>query len=134
MKEALNAGLLPPEYYALGEQRAGDISPDLLMLRAENDESDAGANGGTAKVAVAESPPVVQIHQEAATELAFYLARQRSLVIRHTTGDRMVAILEIVSPANKHTRNSLEDFITRSSCPGPQPSRCVAWTVGFQAS
>jgi hypothetical protein len=116
LQEALNAGRLPPEYYALGEQRADDISPDLLTLHAEDEGGDeiGGGTGGTAgMVAVAESPPAVRIHLEAEADLAFYLARQRSLVIRHSTGDRIVAILEIVSPANKHTRKSMEDFVDK---------------------
>jgi len=32
---ALNGGLLPEDYYALGEQRSGDVSPDVLTLHAE---------------------------------------------------------------------------------------------------
>jgi len=116
LKEALNAGRLPSEYYALGEQRSGDISPDLLTLRTQDDngdESEVSASGEGGMVAVAESPPRVRIHLEAEADLAFYRARQRSLVIRHATGDRIVAILEIVSPANKHTRQSLEDFVEK---------------------
>ena len=116
LKEALNAGRLPPKYYALGEQRAEEISPDLLTLREEDetgDESVGGSVSGPGMVAVVESPPAVRIHQEAEADLAFYLARQRSLVIRHATGDRIVALLEIVSPANKHTRQSMEDFVEK---------------------
>src|SRR5438270_695558 len=33
IKEALNAGLLPPDYYALTEQHAGGIEPDVLTLK-----------------------------------------------------------------------------------------------------
>ena len=33
LKEALNAGLLPPAYYALGEQRSGDIGPTICRSR-----------------------------------------------------------------------------------------------------
>jgi hypothetical protein len=116
LKERLNAGLLPSPYYALGEQRAGEITPDVLALHANEDEfgdsasqwADGIATNGL--VAVAEAPPQVQLAQEALDNLAFYLARQRTLVIRHSSGDRIVALVEIVSPANKHTQRTLEEF------------------------
>jgi hypothetical protein len=77
LQEALNAGRLPPEYYALGEQRAEDVSPDLLTLHAEDEGSDenGGGTGHTVgMVAVAESPPAVRIHLEAEPDLAFSVA------------------------------------------------------------
>jgi hypothetical protein len=86
LRNALNCGLLPGSYYALGEQRAG--------------------------VAVAEAPPQVRISQEA-VDAAFYASRQRTSVIRHTTGDRIVAMIEIVSPANKHGRDPVQDFVRK---------------------
>ena len=46
-------------------------------------------------------------------DAAFYLARRRTLVIRHATGDRVVALVEIVSPANKHNRGAVEDFVEK---------------------
>jgi hypothetical protein len=119
LSDALNARL-PEEYYALGEQRSGDIEPDVLTLAIEEDRPRSDdvqylpteANGGM--VAVAEAPPRVSITQDAAEDLAFYLARQRDVVIRHVSGDRVVALIEIVSPANKHTRQTLEDFVDKA--------------------
>lgn len=115
LKEALNEGLLPEPYYALGEQRAGDTGPDLLALHETNSEvgSFASADDAGGMVAVADAPPLVLFAQEARLDAAFYLAKQRSLVIRHATGDRIVALVEIVSPANKHSRNSVEDFVDK---------------------
>lgn len=62
LKEALNAGLLPPDFYALSEQRAGETIPDVLALHAQrrdvprpDDSAPAGA------VAVAEAPPHVSV-------------------------------------------------------------------------
>ncbi len=117
LKEALNAGLLPRPYYALGDQRSGDISPDLLTLRAEEEAETTSSDGvsaatenGNGMIAVAEAPPAVRLEQEAESEAAFYLAKRRSLVIRHVTGDRIVALIEIVSTANKHNAATVEDF------------------------
>jgi hypothetical protein len=70
-------------------------------------------DGQTGLIAVAEAPPHVQILQEAVEEIAFYLERRRTLVIRHASGDRIVALVEIVSPANKHTRQTLDDFVDK---------------------
>lgn len=115
LQEALNAGLLPAPYYAQSEQRAGNIQPDLLALRETNGDAELAesprGNGGL--VAVAEAPPRVHLAQEASLEAAFYLAKRRSLVIRHATGDRIVALVEIVSPANKHTHSAVEDFLDK---------------------
>jgi hypothetical protein len=46
-------------------------------------------------------------------DAAFYLAKRRTLVIRHATGNRIVALVEIVSPANKHNRSAVEDFVEK---------------------
>jgi hypothetical protein len=35
LRNVLNGGLLPEGYYALGEQRSGDVSPDVVTLHAE---------------------------------------------------------------------------------------------------
>jgi hypothetical protein len=113
LQESLNGGILPDPYYALGEQRAGDTGPDLLALRETNGRETRSESGGNRLVAVAEAPPKVYQTHEASLEAAFYLAKQRTLVIRHATGDRIVALVEIVSPANKHNQSAVEDFVKK---------------------
>lgn len=119
IKEALNEGLLPEPYYALGEQRSGDIGPDVLALKTSAEEDVVDAVGGGAGdsanglVAVAESPPRVRISQEADEDIAFYLRRQRSVVVRHGSGDRIVSLVEIVSRANRHSLETLDDFVDK---------------------
>ncbi len=118
LQKALNDRRLPPDYYALGEQRAGDLGPDVLTLHSDDEPTpderfsrpSADRDGGL--IALAEAPPKVSITQDA-EDLAFYLARQRNVVIRHTSGDRVVAIIEIVSPANKHTQRAINDFVDK---------------------
>jgi hypothetical protein len=39
-----------------------------------------------------------------------YGVRRRTLAIRHVSGHRLVAMIEIVSPANKDRQGSLDDF------------------------
>src|SRR4051794_25165101 len=83
LQEALNEGVLPQPYYALGEQRAGDTGPDLLALRSADAgtaaESAAKGTNDEGMVAVAEAPPRVHLAQEASLEAAFYLAKRRTL-------------------------------------------------------
>src|SRR5205809_8143781 len=80
LQASLNTGLLPSTYYALGEQRSGEISPDLLTLQVEADEpgieeanttsSSSGCDNGM--IAVAEALPHVRLEQEAESEAAVY--------------------------------------------------------------
>jgi hypothetical protein len=52
----------------------------------------------------------MRLSVEALSEAGFYRQRRRTLVIRHATGDRVVALLEIVSPANKHSADDVDQF------------------------
>lgn len=106
LQEALNGGLLPPDYYSLVEQQtvrededASRRVADLLTLHA------SPSRGGFAPLpaiqgglALAEAPPKVR-HR--ATREPDYHAQRRTLAIRHVSGHRLVAVVEIVSPANK---------------------------------
>src|SRR6516162_9030995 len=60
LKTTLNSGLLPAGYYALAEQIAGRIGPDVLTLQSPQ-PSEGGPSGDTAgAVAVAAAPPKVR--------------------------------------------------------------------------
>jgi hypothetical protein len=69
IRRVLNRGLLPPDYFALAEQIAGGIGPDV---------------------------------------------RQRTIVIRHASGHRIVALIEILSPGNKSNRHGLRAFLDKA--------------------
>jgi hypothetical protein len=114
LRNALNGGLLPPPYYAQAEQIAGPLGPDVLALEAAdpshlpNGFPSAGGGG----LAVAVSPPRPRLAGEA--EMDDYLVKRRTLVIRHASGDRIVALVEIVSPGNKSSRHALRSFVEKS--------------------
>ncbi|MFK7818877.1 MAG: DUF4058 family protein [Planctomycetaceae bacterium] len=113
LKESLNASHLPEPYYALGEQRSGDFGPDVLVLRTNDEDATGGTDSdsvGSDLVATATTPPRVQIAQEAVEDIVFLLMKQRHISIRHTNDDRAIAIIEIVSPANRHSIETLNDF------------------------
>jgi hypothetical protein len=61
--------------------------------------------------AFADAPPRVR-HQR--TIEASARARRRSLAIRHVSGHRLVALHEIVSPANKDRRKHVSEFVAKA--------------------
>lgn len=109
----LNRGLLPADYYAMAEQRAWSIFPDVLTLRAPSppDRDDGGPSGGA--VSVAQAPPKASLVMTP-DEHKIQRLRQNRLVIRHVSRHQVIAIAEIVSPANKDREESVADFVEKS--------------------
>lgn len=107
IKRALNQGRLPGDYYALVEQLAGGRWPDVLTLQGlpREEAHSLEPEGG---VLLAEAPPQVQFRLKAEGDL--YAAKASAVVIRHVSGHRVVAVLEVVSPGNKSSRAALEQF------------------------
>src|ERR1700722_13386542 len=94
IKRALKRGLLPKGYYVMAEQFGGDIgAPDVLTLQAADKEPPSeGPLSGTATLT--ESPPAVQVRTTIQRDP--YTRVQRTLVIRHTSDDRIVAMIEVL--------------------------------------
>ncbi len=121
IKRALNAGILPPGFYALAEQIAGGLGPDVLTLEGpvvngedgEHGEEDArSSGGGPAAVAIAERPPKVRLH--AKSEVDQYARKASAIAIRHSSNHRVVAMIEIVSPGNKNSRHAVSKFVSKA--------------------
>jgi hypothetical protein len=115
---ALNRGVLPADYYALPEQFAAGFGPDVLTLQETGDDN--GASGGdprdiptSGETAVQLVPPKLQPVAE--TDMQFYRRKQKALVVRQVSGDRIVAVIEIVSPGNKAARNPLHAFVAKAA-------------------
>src|SRR5438094_3862061 len=108
IRKALNGGLLPEGYYALAEQHAGRAIADVLTLHVEpvsnEPKASPSAPGGPT---VAEAPPRTRRKQVAGPTS---LGRRRTLAVRHVSGHRLVALVEIVSPANKDRLRHVEEF------------------------
>lgn len=125
VKRALNGGLLPPHYYALAEQQAGAFGPDVLTLQGssddEPDENAAGTddddgpsgppNGGDGNLLVAEP----KIAPTAVTDTEFYRRKKSHVAVRHVSDDRVVAVVEIVSPGNKSGKAAMSKFLEKAS-------------------
>jgi len=108
LKESLNAGILPDGYYAMSEQHAGQIIPDVLALERHDVEPEGRMHPGAVAIAVA--PPRTKI-QHSLEEHTPYRLRQKTLTIRATGSDRLVAIIEIASPSNKDRVQSVNEFV-----------------------
>jgi hypothetical protein len=112
IKRTLKRGLLPKGYYVMAEQIGGDLgAPDVLTLQAtaHKDEADASLSG---TATLTESPPVV--HARATIPRDSYARMQRSVVIRHTSDDRIVAMIEVVSAGNKASRHAMRSFLDKA--------------------
>lgn len=120
IRRQLNGGLLPDRYYALAEPQggfavAGDggegpeedgdaddpfggrrFEGDLLTLHHGDrpaEESPSGEGG----IAVAERPPRATV----TAPLSLTYRGPRRIAVRHRSGDRTVALVEIASPGNR---------------------------------
>jgi hypothetical protein len=111
LRNALNEGLLPQGYYALAEQHAGRAIADVLTLHASPEPAGpAWPPPDTGGIAVAEAPPRVWLKQ---TVEPAAVARRRSLAIRHVSGHRLIALIEIISPANKDRNQHIDELVEK---------------------
>jgi hypothetical protein len=111
LARALNRGVLPSDYYALPEQHAAGFGPDVLTLQGSGwEEADSGESETTS--AVLTVPKLTPIAQ---TDMEFYRRKQKTVTIRHVSGDRVVAMIEIVSPGNKAARNAMRAFVEKAA-------------------
>lgn len=114
LKKALNGGLLPDEYYALAEQRIPALVPDVLTLKGV-ENGDPGSyelpsplGGPAVLVAPPKKKPIAESDDE------FYRRKQNRIAIRHVSDDDLVAVIEIVSPGNKSSRDAIREFMDKA--------------------
>lgn len=111
IKHVLNDGVLPGEYYAMAEQDAGPGIPDVLALQKKSTSMGSSGSGGTALATVA---PKVRFRDRAEHERK-PKPLSRRIAVRHVTGDRVVAMIEIVSPGNKSSRKAVRKFVDKAT-------------------
>jgi hypothetical protein len=104
---ALNAGRLPPGYFALAEQRAGGPEPDVIALELSPPPAGAAPPG----LAVETAPPRAQIVVR--SEAAGYARKANRISVHHPDGE-VVAVIEIVSPGNKDSRHAVRAFAQKA--------------------
>ncbi len=114
----LNADLLPAGYYALAEQVVGRAAPDVITLelvsrsRDQVSPEDEGSTRHHGGASVAMTPPKTSIIER--TENVTYATLRKTVVLRHTADHEVVALIEIVSRANKASRAELDLFLHKA--------------------
>jgi len=112
IKRTLNSGILPPDYYALAEQQAAGYGPDVLTLQLDEDEFEPPlslpSSPGTATLVVPNATYIAE------TDAEFYRRKKSSVVIRHVSDDRIIAMVEIISPGNKSSANAFRAFLDKT--------------------
>jgi hypothetical protein len=107
---ALNAGGLPRDYFALVEQHIRGPIADALTLQLAPGVD--GPSNGTATLAVTTAPPRTRLVRRKEADL--YVGKANRITVRHRHG-HVVAVIEIVSPGNKASRNELRAFVEKTA-------------------
>ena len=113
-KRPLNSGLLPEDDYASTEQRSAGFGPNVLSLQTAKDSSadwPLASSPGEPDLLLA--PPKVSVTSE--TDLEYFLRKRSTVAVRHASGDRVVACMEIVSLGNKLSRRAMRNFVDKVS-------------------
>src|SRR5262245_57712983 len=80
--DTLNAGGLPGGYFALTEQVAGGLIPDVLTLQLKGRSAPPSGTNGGARVGTA-APRARFVHR---AEVELYLTKVNRVTIRHPLG------------------------------------------------
>ncbi len=118
LRNVLNDGRLPDGYYALAEQRGGSLNSAVVAMQSNADdypiEPDSQQQISEPGVqTLSATPPRVTITQTVDDENWYASTRQRRVGIHHASDDRLVALIAIVSPGNKRSKRSIEDFVDK---------------------
>jgi hypothetical protein len=89
ISDTLNAGLLARNYYAL---------PDVSIMHGQ--PVPTGNEFGTRFMAESDDE--------------FYRKKKSSVVVRHVSGDRIISMVEIISPGNKSSRHGFRAFLNKA--------------------
>jgi hypothetical protein len=103
LRNALNAGVLPPGYVAMVEQITGGPEPDVVALELTPSPGSGSLAGQTVQTA----PPKARLVTRA--EAVQYARKANQVVVRHPDGD-VVTVIEIVSPGNKSSQDAIRAF------------------------
>ncbi|MFO0804751.1 MAG: DUF4058 family protein [Gemmataceae bacterium] len=106
----LNEGVLPSGFFALVEQKAVGVEPDVLTFGATAKPSKQPDLGGG--LAVAEAQPKVR-YRSKFSEVEAYARRANRIGVRTAHGD-LVAAIELVSPGNKSGKHAITSFVEKA--------------------
>jgi hypothetical protein len=114
IQEELNQKL-PPDYYAQAEQKTGPYEPDVLTLQMSDSEPDEklheGDTGSGGTMLLAAKPKTRYTYAADEDE---YDDAQREIAVRHVSDNRLVAVIELVSPGTKSSQWKHRQFLEKS--------------------
>lgn len=97
----LNRGVLPQGFEAAPEAKVSGWEPDAVTIQYQ----DAPPGG----VAVTDAPPRAVVTARAEPDELSYARRANRVAIRYD-GGAVVAVIEVVSPGNKHSKAAVQQF------------------------
>ncbi len=109
IRNALNAGMLPRDYFAMTEQVISGPIPGVITLQRH--DRPIGTPVPSGGVAVVDAPPRARFITVAEPDV--YARRANRIAIKHSLG-RVVAVIEIVSPGNKSSRRHVRSFVEKA--------------------
>lgn len=119
LKHTLNEGVLPPDYYAMAEQVAVGVEPNVLTRHAPRPGENAGTTRATARSPDKGGGDILlaqpKVKSIAETRMEHYRRKKSMVAVRHMSDDRVVAVVEVVSPGNKSTRHALDQFVQKAA-------------------
>lgn len=108
IRNRLNKGLLPPGFFATAEQVVVPYAGDVLTLDVPRPKGKGKAAGGGTALA---TKPKTRAWE---TVLEEKIRPRRRVVIRHNSGDDIIAVVELMSPANKRSKAGFRAFVNKS--------------------
>ena len=104
-RRVLLDGILPAHYYASIDQRVMGFIPDVVTLQSGTKRR---GPAGPAELKLPRVRPSVE------TGVAPYFRKDRRVEIYQVETNRLVAVIEVVSPGNKNSQGGLEAFLRKS--------------------
>lgn len=104
--------VLPSDFYALPERKAFGWEPDVLMIGGGRDGQANGEPAGEPQpggLLLETAPPQVELALTGPPA-----TKQRVVAVRREADDRLVSVIEIVSPGNKSSRHGFEAFVDKA--------------------
>src|SRR5581483_9968972 len=83
----------------------------VLTLQANGKANPSAAPSSSRSIALLEKPPKVRLVQESEADL--YVKKANRIVIRHSSEDRIIAIIEVLSPGNKSSVHAMEELLDK---------------------
>jgi hypothetical protein len=109
IRNALNAGGLPPGFFAMAEQIVGGPIPDVVTLKRRLTPS--GPRPPAGGIAVSDAPPRARFVTSAQPDL--YARKANRIAIKHRLG-QVVAVIEVLSPGNKSSQHAFRSFVEKA--------------------